>query len=66
MATLRLEKRNDELPTEITPNTLYLVKKDNKVYAYLSDEIGTQAYPIVASENGITPIMFMLGASAGG
>lgn len=43
MANLKIEKVLNNLPTTLTPDTLYFVKKGNKVETYISDNTGNVA-----------------------
>ena len=60
MSTVKFSKRIDALPTTLTPNTLYFIKKGNRVQTYMSDSQGTEALPVGgSSEQSIEPFLLM-------
>lgn len=57
MATLRVEKVNNALPSTLQPNTLYFVKTGNTVVTYISDGTGSQAHKVSGEDQ---PHSFLL------
>lgn len=49
---LRIEKRNETLPSVLTPSTLYLVKAGGKVHLFVSDLEGNEAFSTSAGQLG--------------
>lgn len=56
MTKLNIQKVLDELPSVITPSTIYFVKEGDRVVQYVSDSDGNTAHPVVQKEEPLHPL----------